>query len=165
MQQEEYRSTSSHVEPGNAPGMKVKLLSTFGDARTYMVIFSKEDEAISGLTDFALNFDVKSAHFQGIGSAFSLELGWFDFDRLKYQVIPVGIAEVTSFMGNITWFEGKPIVHAHATASLRGGSVKGGHLLKMIVGPTLEIIITVEPTFLHKKLNEEFHAAIIDFDI
>jgi predicted DNA-binding protein with PD1-like motif len=161
MAQKEYRSTSHEVKLGNAPAMKVKLLSTVGDVSTYMVIFSKEDEAISGLTDFAHSYNVKSAHFHGIGSAFGLELGWFDFDRLQYELIPVGIAEVTSFMGNITWLDGKPIVHAHATASLRGGEVKGGHVLALTVGPTFEIIVTVEPTPLNKKLDQEFQAAMI----
>jgi len=161
MAQEEYRSTSHEVQLGNAPTMKVKLLSTVSEVRTYMVIFSKEDEAISGLTDFALNYDVKSAHFHGIGSAFGLELGWFDFDRLQYEVIPVGIAEVTSFMGNITWLDGKPIVHAHSTASLRGGEVKGGHVLALRVGPTFEVIVTVEPTPLYKKIDQEFQAGMI----
>ncbi|MCC9138472.1 PPC domain-containing DNA-binding protein [Pontibacter silvestris] len=161
MQEEEYRSASQEVEPGKAPTMKVKLLSSVGDVRTYMVIFSKNDEVVSGLTEFALNYNVKSAHFHGIGSAFSLELGWFDFDRLQYQVIPMGIAEVTSFMGNITWLNEKPIVHAHATASLRDGIVKGGHLLALNVGPTFEVIVTVEPTFLYKKLDQEFQAGMI----
>jgi predicted DNA-binding protein with PD1-like motif len=166
MQQEEYRATSSNrVEAGNAPRMKVKLLSSFGRVKTYMVVFSKEDEVLSGLTEFALKQDAKSAHFQGMGSAFSLELGWFDFERLMYQVIPVGIAEVTSLMGNITWSAGKPIVHAHATASLKGGSVTGGHFLKMIVRPTLEVIVTVEPTYLYKTYNEEFQAEMIDVEI
>jgi predicted DNA-binding protein with PD1-like motif len=157
----EYRSTSHEVKLGNAPAMKVKLLSTVGDVRTYMVIFSKEDEAISGLTDFALNYDVNSAHFHGIGSAFGLELGWFDFDRLQYEVIPVGIAEVTSFMGNITWLDGNPVVHAHATASLRGGEVKGGHVLSLKVGPTFEVVVTAEPTPLYKKIDQEFQAGMI----
>jgi predicted DNA-binding protein with PD1-like motif len=165
MKNEEYRSAATHAEPGKAPNMKVKLLSTVGDVRTYMVIFLKGDEVVSGLTEFALNYDVKSAHFEGIGSAFSVELGWFDFERLEYQVIPVGIAEVTSLMGNITWYEGKPVAHAHATASERGGSVKGGHLLAMMVGPTVEIIVTVEPTALNKKLNPEFNATMIDPDL
>ncbi|RYE17249.1 MAG: DUF296 domain-containing protein [Sphingobacteriaceae bacterium] len=163
--QEEYRSAATHAEPGNAPAMKVKLLSTAGDARTYMVMFFKGDEAVSGLTEFAGKYDVQSAHFQGIGSAFSVELGWFDFDRLQYQVIPVGISEVTSLTGNITWYEGKPVVHVHAAASERGGAVKGGHLLSMTVGPTLEVIVTVEPIKLSKKLNPEFNATMIDPDL
>jgi predicted DNA-binding protein with PD1-like motif len=164
MEKVEYRSAATHAEAGKAPAMKVKLLSAVENVRTYMVSFFKGDEVISGLTGFALEYDVKSAHFQGIGSAFSVELGWFDFDRLEYEVINVGIAEVTSIDGNITWYEDKPVVHAHANASEKGGLVKGGHLLAMYVGPTVEVIVTVEPTVLHKKLNPEFNATMIDFD-
>lgn len=165
MQQEEYRSATSHTEVGNAPGMKAKLLSKVGDVLTYIVVFSKGDEVISGLTQFAQKYNVKSAHFQGIGSAFSIEFGWFDFERLEYQVIPVGVAEVTSLMGNITRYEGKPVVHAHASASERGGTVKGGHLLAMNAGPTIEVTVIVEPTALNKKLNPEFNATVIDLDL
>ncbi|AMR32480.1 hypothetical protein A0256_14125 [Mucilaginibacter sp. PAMC 26640] len=164
MEKVEYRSAATHAEPGKAPAMKVKLLSAVENVSTYLVSFFKGDEVVSGLTGFALEYNVKSAHFQGIGSAFSVELGWFDFDRLEYEVINVGIAEVTSLDGNITWYEDKPVVHAHTTASEKGGFVKGGHLLAMHVGPTVEVIVTVEPTSLHKKLNPEFNATMIDFD-
>lgn len=162
MSEFEYRSTDIPIEMGKAPGMKVMLLSENGSSKTYVVVFSKGDEIVSGLTDFAKNYDIKSAHYHGIGSAFSLELGWFDFDRLQYMVIPVGVAEVTSIIGNITQYNGEPVTHTHTTAAIADGSVKGGHLLKLISGPTIEIFVTVEPTMLHKKMNEEFNALMID---
>ncbi|RZK37028.1 MAG: DNA-binding protein [Pedobacter sp.] len=165
MDEIEYRSTDIAVETGNAPAMKVKLLSENGASKTYMLVFSKGDEVVSGLTEFAKKYDVKSAHYHGIGSAFSLELGWFDFDRLQYMVIPVGIAEVTSILGNITQYNGEPVTHTHATAAVSDGSVKGGHLLKLISGPTIEIVITVEPTALTKKMNTEFNALMIDTEL
>jgi len=72
--------------------------------------------------------------------------------------------EITSFTGDIAWYNKKPVAHTHVSASLKDGSVKGGHLLKLIVGPTLEVIVTVEPTPLYKSFNEEFNAAFIDVD-
>ncbi|SFT36010.1 hypothetical protein SAMN05421857_0376 [Chryseobacterium formosense] len=158
----QYKSIETVIESGKAPGLKVKLLSEVGGVKTYMLVFAKGDEVVSGLTDFATEYEIKSAHYQGIGSAFETELGWFDFDRQEYLVNTVDIAEVTSIIGNITWYEGKPVAHTHTTVSLKDGSVKGGHLLKMIVGPTIEIIMTAEPTYLYKKLNPEFNAAAID---
>lgn len=159
---QEYKSIETIIESGKAPGMKVILLSEINEVKTYMLIFSKGDEVVSGLTDFAKEYNVKSAHYQGIGSAFETEFGWFDFDRLEYLVNHVQIAEVTSLVGNITWYNGKPVAHSHTTVALRDGSVKGGHLLKMVVGPALEVVVTVQPTFLYKKLNTEFNAALID---
>jgi|GEM_PF-4890502 len=143
MEEIEYRSADLAVETGNAPGMKVKLLSENGASKTYMIVFSKEDEVVSGLTEFAKKYTVKSAHYQGLGSAFSLDLGWFDFERLQYKVMKVGVAEVTSIIGNITLFNGEPVTHTHTTAAVEDGTVKGGHLLKLISGPTIEIVITV----------------------
>lgn len=162
MDEPEYRSTDIAVETGKSPGMKVKLLSENEASKTYVIVFSKGDEVVSGLTEFAKTYNVKSAHYHGIGSAFSLELGWFDFDRLQYRVIPIGIAEVTSIIGNITQYNGEPVTHTHTTAAVADGSVKGGHLLKLISGPTIEIFITVEPTVLLKKMDKEFNALMID---
>jgi predicted DNA-binding protein with PD1-like motif len=144
--------------------MKVKLLSTVGDVKTYIIILAKGDEAVSGLTEFAQKYNVKSAHYQAIGDALSLEVGWFDYERKQFLVVPIAEAEVTSFTGDIAWYHNKPVAHTHVTASIKDGSVKGGHLLELIVGPTLEIIVTVEPTQLFKKLNEEFNAGLIDID-
>lgn len=160
----EYRSPAAPVETGKAPGMKVKLLSTAGDIKTYAVIFSKGDEVVSGLTEFAQKYNVKSGHYQGIGDALHVEVGWFDYQRKEFLVIPLDTVEVTSFTGDIAWYNNKPVAHTHMTASLKDGSVKGGHLLKLIIGPTLEVIVTVEPTPLYKRLDEEFNAAFIDPD-
>ncbi|MCC9138471.1 PPC domain-containing DNA-binding protein [Pontibacter silvestris] len=164
-QAQEYRSATKYGEPGKAPGMKVKLLSTVGDVKTYAVILSKGDEAVSGLTEFAEKYNVKSGHYQAIGDAMHIEVGWFDYNRKQFLVVPIDTAEITSFTGDIAWYKNKPVAHTHMTASLKDGSVKGGHLLQLIVGPTLEIIVTVEPTYLYKKLNEEFQAGLIDPDI
>jgi len=164
IQTQEYRSATSVVEKGKAPGMKVKLLSTAGDAKTYAVIFATGDEVVSGLTEFAQKYNVKSGHYQGIGDALHVEAGWFDYQRKEFLVIPMDTVEITSFTGDIAWYNKKPIAHTHVSASLKDGSVKGGHLLKLIVGPTLEVIVTVEPTPLYKSFNEEFNAAFIDVD-
>jgi predicted DNA-binding protein with PD1-like motif len=161
----EYRSATASPDTGNAPGMKVKLLSTAGDVKTYAVIFSTGDEVVSGLTEFAHTYKVKSGHYQGIGDALHVEAGWFDYHRKEFLVIPLDTVEITSFTGDIAWYNGKPVAHTHVSASLKDGSVKGGHLLKLIVGPTLEVMVTVEPTPLYKRLNESFNAAVIDPEI
>ena len=42
------------------------------------------------------------------------------------------------------------------TTSLRDGSVKAGHVLQLIVRPTLEVIVTVEPSPLYKNSMKNF---------
>ena len=68
-------------------------------------------------------------------------------------------------MGDIAVYNGKPVAHTHVSLATFDGLVHGGHLFELFSGPTIELILTVEPTPLYKKLNTEFDAAIIDPDL
>jgi uncharacterized protein len=160
---QEYSSPTQPVETGKAPGVKIKLLSTNGQTKTYVLIFAQGDEVRSGLTEFAQKYNVKTAHFSAIGDASSAKFGFFDYDRKMFKVIPITQpSEVSSFNGNIALFDGKQVVHIHATIATEDGSTRGGHLLELVTGPTLEVILIVEPTILNKKVNPKFGAALID---
>lgn len=162
---QEYADTTKTLEDGQAPGLKVKLLSTAGQTKTYLLIFTKGDEIVAGLTEFAKKNNIKSGHYTGLGDALSAKAGWFDYDKKKFKVIPIGVSEVSSFIGDIAWYKGKPIAHTHFSSAIEDGSVKGGHLLELHCGPTMEIILVAEPAELYKKLDPEFNAAIIDPEI
>jgi len=163
LEAQEYADPTKPVETGKAPGVKVKLLSTNGQTKNYVLIFAIGDEVRSGLTEFAQKYNVKTAHFSAIGDATSAKFGFFDYDRKMFKVIPITQpSEVSSFNGNIAMFNGKPVVHAHANIATEDGSSRGGHLLELITGPTLEVFLTVEPTTLNKKVSPKFGAALID---
>ena len=155
-------SPSLPIATGKSPGVKVKLLDSAGQTKTYVLVFSPGDEVRSGLTEFAQKYDVRSAYYTAIGDVFSAKVGFFDYERKMFKVIPIDTSEVTSFIGNIAIFNGKPIVHAHVSLAVKDGSVKGGHLLELFVGPTLEVFVTVEPTTLYKKLDTRYDAGVID---
>jgi uncharacterized protein len=162
IQAQEYADPTKTLEKGKAPGLKVKLLSTAGKIKTYILIFSKGDEVVAGLTEFAKTNNIRSGHYTGIGDALSAKAGWFDYGLKKFKIIPIDTAEVSSFAGDIAWYKGNPIAHTHMSAAVKDGSVKGGHLLELISGPTMEIILVAEPISLYKKLDPEFEAALID---
>jgi predicted DNA-binding protein with PD1-like motif len=156
-------SPSHPVATGGAPGMQVKLLSANGKQKTYAVIFSKGDEAFSGLTDFAQKYNVTAAHFTAIGALDGADLAWFDPARKMYKKIPVSAqVEVVSMIGDIALYKGKPAVHTHMVVALPDGSTRGGHVLAAHVNPTLEVMMTVEPLALHKRLDRETDLTLID---
>jgi predicted DNA-binding protein with PD1-like motif len=78
------------------------------------------------------------------------------------KIIYIDTAEVSSFAGDSAWYNGNPVAHTHMSAALQDGTVKGGHLLELVSGPTMEIILVEEPTALYKKPDPEFEAALID---
>ena len=161
-QAQEYVSPTQPVGAGKAPGLKVKLLSAKGQTKTYVLIFSPGDEVRSGLNEFARRYNVKSAHYTAIGDVFSAKVGFFDYEHKMFKVIPLDTSEITSFIGNIAIFNGRPVAHIHVSVAANDGSVRGGHLLELYVGPTLEVFVTVEPTALYKKLDKRYDAGVID---
>src|ERR1700730_4218542 len=159
----EYLAPSEAVPRGRAPGMQVQLLSRGEPAREYAVIFSKGDEAFSGLLDFAGKYHVTSAHFTAIGAVNGATLAWFDPKRKMYKKIPIeGQVEVISMIGDIALYQGKPVVHAHMMVGTSDGTTRGGHILDANVSPTLEVMVTVDPIAMQKRLDPETDLTLID---
>jgi uncharacterized protein len=151
------------IPTGKAPSMKVQLLSESGSQKSYAVIFSKGDEAFSGLTDFAKQYNITAAHFTAIGALNGATLAWFDPSRKMYKAIPVeGQVEVLSMIGDIALYKGKPAVHTHMVVGFPDGSTRGGHVLEAHVNPTLEVMVTVESNAMHKRLDPETDLTLIN---
>ncbi|MDF2431722.1 MAG: uncharacterized protein JWP44_1353 [Mucilaginibacter sp.] len=164
-QAQEYVSPTKPVQKGRSPGVKVKLISGDGSTKTYVLVFAKGDEVMSGLTEFAEKYNVKSAHFTAIGDATTAKIGWYDGSRKMFRVNSIsGQSEITSLIGDIAISNGNPVVHAHINLAAADGTVRGGHLLEAFVAPTLEVMITVEPAPLYKKPDTEFGLNVIDPD-
>jgi predicted DNA-binding protein with PD1-like motif len=73
-----------------------------------------------------------------------------------YRSIPVnGQVEVASMMGDIALYQGKPTVHTHLVVGLPDGTTKGRHVLDAHVFPTFEVMVTVDPIPMHKRLDPE----------
>jgi uncharacterized protein len=143
--------------------MQVQLLSEEHGRKDYAVVFRNGDEAISGLTEFAEQYDVTSAHFTAIGMFQQATLGSFSIEQKSYKKIPIeGPVEVASMTGDIALLNSKPIVHSHAVVSLPDGTTRAGHVLEGHVGATLEVMITVEPNAMHKRFEPETGLALID---
>ena len=85
----EYVAPSDAVPRGRAAGMQVQILTHGEQTREYAVIFSKGDEAFSGMLDFAEKYHITSAHFTAIGVLNGTRLAWFDPQRKTYKKIPI----------------------------------------------------------------------------
>jgi predicted DNA-binding protein with PD1-like motif len=158
-----YISPTRPVPVGKAPAMKVKLVKDAPEEKVYAVIFSKGDDAMSGLTDFAIQNHIQDAHFTGIGAVSGATLAWLDPAAKIYHRIPVTQqVEVLSLVGDMTTFNGKPVVHMHAVLGKPDGATIGGHVFELDVNPTLEVIVTVNTVPLKRKLDDASGMKVID---
>jgi uncharacterized protein len=158
-----YVSPFQPIPKGKAPGMQVQLLEDGKGGKEYAVIFAKGDEAYSGLVEFAERYHIGSAHFTAIGALSGGTFAWFDPSRKLYKAIPIDRqVEVLSMVGDIALYEGKPTVHTHMVVGFPDGSAHGGHVLEAYVFPTLEVMVTVDPVDMQKRLDPDTDLALID---
>jgi uncharacterized protein len=159
----EYVSPSEAGPKGKAPKMQVQMLNPGEATKQYAVIFYQGDEAFSGLLEFAESYHVTSAHFTAIGAVSGATVAWFDPQRKMYKKIPVvGQHEVIGMSGDIALYQGKPVVHTHMVVGNADGTTVGGHVLEAYVSPTLEVMVTVDPKAMHKRLDPETDLTLID---
>jgi predicted DNA-binding protein with PD1-like motif len=159
----EYVSPSAAVPRGKAPKMQVQLLNPGEPTKQYAVIFYQGDEAFSGLLEFAETSHVTSAHFTAIGALSGATLGWFDPQRKMYKKIPInGQHEVIGMSGDIALYLGKPVVHTHMVVGSLDGATNAGHVLAAYVSPTLEVMVTVDPTIMQKRFDPATDLTLID---
>ena len=143
--------------------MKATLLSGEAALRAFAVVLDDGDEAFAALTRLAEDHGVSAGGFTAIGAFSRATLGWFDFGRKAYDEIAVdGQCEVLSLIGDIAEGDGgHASVHAHAVVGLKDGTTRGGHFLRGIVHPTLEIVLTESPARLHRRKVPELGIALI----
>lgn len=143
----------------------MKYKRVHDDPNTYVLVLSAGDDVTDRLLSFVEDVRPEGASFTAIGAFERCTLGYYDWEAKKYQVNPVDEqVEVLSLVGNLCWEDTKPKVHAHAVVGLRDGSARGGHLLKALVRPTLEITLVESPVHLRRKYDPQSHLALIQLD-
>jgi uncharacterized protein len=161
----QYVSPADAGPHGSAPGMQVKQISESNGQRDYAVIFRPGDEPYAGLTQFAADQHIQSAHFTAIGGFKDARLAWFDLDRKMFRVIPIDQqVEVVSLVGDIALLDGKPQVHMHCVVAYPDGTTRGGHILGAHVTPLLEVFVTADPVTLVKKRDPDRGLTLIEPD-
>ena len=142
--------------------MKSKLLNDQGET-IWAVVFDKGDQVIAGLTTFAREHGLDSAHFTAIGAFERATLGYFQRDRKQYKEIPIDEqVEVLSLVGDIALLGDEPKIHAHAVVGREDGTTRGGHLIEATVWPTLEVFLAETPGYLAKLHDQETGLALFD---
>ena len=135
--------------------MKYKLLND-DKQKTYAVILESGEEAKAQLLAFAKEMKLSASQFTAIGAFSQTTVGFFDFSIKDYKKTEFKEQmEVLTLNGDVTVYDNEYKVHGHIVLGKEDGTAWGGHLIKGIVHPTLEIILTESPAWLKRKLDNE----------
>lgn len=123
--------------------------------KTFAIILESGEEVMEQIRLFAQEQHLSASHFTAIGAFSEVMVGFFDFSKKDYKEIPINQqVEVLVLTGDITLYENEPKIHAHVVLGKEDGSAHGGHLIKAIVHPTLEIILNESPAYLKRKMDK-----------
>lgn len=148
---------------GHGARMRSKLLNDDDGLRTFVVVMDKGDEAAERLAEFARDNAVTGAGLTGVGAARAVTLGYFDPEAMDYRSTEISEQlEVLSLAGDIAEKDGEPALHAHVVLGRRDSSAIGGHVQRLEVWPTLEVVVTETPVHLRKHVDPETGLALID---
>ena len=130
-------------QTGQAPAMRITELNP--QKRSFQIVFSRGDEAIQGLAEFAGRNKLSLAHLTAFGALQSARISWFEPDKRIYKTISLSEPmEVTSFIGSITRnaTTGAYTVHVHGSVAIyRNGTVYAGHITEARIGPTMQVYL------------------------
>lgn len=142
--------------------MNSQLIHEQHGEKTFVVVFAKGDEVVTGLQLFAEAQQITAAYFTAVGAFRDVVLGYFARERKDYNRIPLHEqVEVLSLVGNIALADGKPKLHAHVVIGKSDGSAHGGHLLEAHVWPTLEVVMVESPQHLRRMYDAETGLALL----
>jgi predicted DNA-binding protein with PD1-like motif len=144
--------------------MESKLVWQNAGERTYVLVLDAGEEAFAAITAFANTTGLAAASLTAIGAFERATVGWFDLARKTYKPIEIASqCEALSLLGDIAAGDnGKASLHMHAVLGLSDGTTRGGHFLKGIVRPTLEVTIVETPARLRRRKRPELGIALID---
>jgi predicted DNA-binding protein with PD1-like motif len=143
--------------------MKSRLLWEAAGERTFVAVLDAGDEAFATITDFANRNSLGGASLTAIGAFEKVTVGWFDLREKTYRPIEIDEqCEALSLLGDIAvGDDGRASLHMHAVLGLKDGSTRGGHFLKGIVRPTLEVTIVETPAHLRRRKQPGLGIALI----
>jgi predicted DNA-binding protein with PD1-like motif len=135
--------------------MNYKLIND-DKQKTYAIILESGEEAMEQLLSFAKKMNLSASQFTAIGAFSDTTVGFFDFTIKDYKKNKLNQQmEVVSLAGDVSMYKDKYKVHGHIVLADEHGAAFGGHLIKGIVHPTLEIILNESPLYLKREMDKK----------
>lgn len=108
----------------------------------YIIRLDKDEELIQSLADFCEQEEIGAGHFTAIGLASEVILSYYNIQRKQYEDSEIKEnLEVTGLIGNVAVKGYETIIHCHGTFSDLRMNVIGGHVKKMVVAATCEVVL------------------------
>ena len=112
------------------------------DNNTYVLRVEKGNDALEELQKFCSENQITAGFFRAIGSAKAITISWYNLEKKEYTDKHMQeIFEIISLGGNVAMLDGQAYIHAHGSFSNEAMETFAGHVKKLEVGATCEIVL------------------------
>ena len=130
----------------------------------YVIRMEKGEEVMEKLKELCLKEDIRLGSISGLGAAGEVEIGLFNTESKEYKTtVMKGMFEITSLIGNITRKDDEVYLHCHINFSDASLHTYGGHLVRVIISATGEIVITKIDGEVERHFDENRGLNLFDF--
>ena len=108
----------------------------------WFIRLDKDEEVIESLQKFATKEKITAGSIRGIGGVGPVTLAFYEIKEKDYSTkIFKGGYELLSILGNFSILNQIPYIHVHAILGNSRFQTFGGHVVRMTVALTTEIIV------------------------
>lgn len=128
----------------------------FTTAHHYLIRFDSDENVWDLLIEFCKQTALTTATFQAIGASKQITLSYYDLSKKEYLDTTITEdLEILTISGNISLLDKKHIIHAHGTFGKKDLSVIGGHIKKLVISATCELVLIPLKTPLTRRFDEK----------
>ena len=129
---------------------------SFAAHRDHLLVLDPDDEFVASLTEFAKKNRIEGVSLSAIGAFQQATIAYWNRETKEYENIEVAEqVEVLALSGSIARSSDDVKIHAHAVLGRRYGSTIGGHLMRAVVFPTLEVFVVDYATKLTRQKDDK----------
>jgi predicted DNA-binding protein with PD1-like motif len=131
----------------------------------HMLILKRGDSVMDTILKYMDASKILTASLSGIGAVENPELAYYNMETKRYETKKfTGIFEVVSLNGNISFSKEKLFPHIHVVIGNREYQTFAGHLMKGIVGATLEITVVPLSRIRYRKFDPEIGLDLLSME-
>lgn len=121
----------------------------------YAIRIMRDQDVLEVLPKFCKDKNISSASLTGLGAVKFTKCGYYDLKKKEYILTEyTDLIELINMTGNVSMFDGKPMLHIHATFSDHTNNAFGGHVTSLVAGITIEIHLIDHGVVSERSLDE-----------